>query len=138
MGLFTLKIITPEGKFFEKQCRQVNVPGLNGRLGILARHVDFVSILKPGPVDVFLEDSNVTRIIISSGVLEMRDNNCILLVENGSTLEDLDIDAVKQKLEKTKIKLQKTTTPRLKAFLETYMEYLEELLKCLEYDKADV
>ena len=42
-----LEVVTPERKVFEAEVERVEVPGLDGELGILPGHTELVSLLKP-------------------------------------------------------------------------------------------
>jgi F-type H+-transporting ATPase subunit epsilon len=43
-----LEVVTPERKVFEADVDRVEVPGLDGELGILPGHTELVSQLRPG------------------------------------------------------------------------------------------
>lgn len=94
-----LEIITPEISLFEGEVSSVTFPGTNGSFQVLKNHAPIISMLSNGQIKIRLADSTRTldpssgRVILDtsddktvfvelkSGVVEMRNNNLIVLVD---------------------------------------------------------
>ena len=77
MTSFMVEIITPEGQLFSSECLQIDVPGSEGRMGILAAHMNFVSSLVPGLVEIY-SNINTKKLVVADGIVEVKDGKCIL------------------------------------------------------------
>ena len=124
-----VEIITPEGKLFSGECLQVDVPGSEGRMGILAAHMNFVSSLIPGLVEISLNDNATKKLVVADGIIEVNSGKCIILVEQASNLENLKADDLQSKISTIRHNLHKAETKALKHSLNIELIYLEELLK---------
>lgn len=90
-----LEIVSPEATLFSGNVTSVTVPGLNGEFQVLDNHAPIVSLLQEGKVKIGGEVSiseeyaskfsksaeGKTVLPISSGTIEMKDNNVIVLVD---------------------------------------------------------
>ncbi len=88
-----LEIISPEATLFTGEIESLTLPGTDGSFQLLANHAAIVSTLAAGKVkikgNISLHDNvkarfesiakDETLFAISSGTVEMRDNNIILL-----------------------------------------------------------
>jgi F-type H+-transporting ATPase subunit epsilon len=90
-----LEIVTPEEVLLSGEVNSVSVPGVMGSFQMLDGHAPIVSLLEEGEVKVnvgtklenFSEDKfsrdkeNNLKINIKGGVVEMKDNKTIVLVD---------------------------------------------------------
>ena len=76
-----IEIITPEKKIYEGEVRSVRVPGKKGSFQVLKDHAPIVSTLENGPVFIIDTEGKNTRFNIDGGVIEIKSNKIILLVE---------------------------------------------------------
>lgn len=133
MMAFPLEIITPEGKLFSGECLQVDVPGSEGRMGILAHHMNFVSSLMPGLVEIYLKDNSHQKLVVADGIIEINSGKCVLLVEQANDLKNLKSDDLQNQIGHVKHNLEKADSKALKHALETELNYLEELFKQIRH-----
>ena len=77
-----IEIITPDKTVFEGDVKSVRVPGKKGSFQVLKDHAPIVSTLENGPVIMLDQDGNETRYLINGGVIEVKMNKIILLVES--------------------------------------------------------
>jgi F-type H+-transporting ATPase subunit epsilon len=136
MLAFNLDIITPEGKLFEGECLQVNIPGKEGRFGVLAAHMDLIANIKPGIVEVYLPSKEVLKMAVFSGITEIKSGKCALLVEKGIDLRGVNLEQIKEKSEFSKHQLQKANTETMRAYYTEEVEYFEQVL--LEVSKGKI
>ena len=87
-----LDILTPEKLLFEGEIKSVKLPGTNGEFEILNNHAPIVSTLKEGLIklkgkfdnkseNLNIINSNEASLEIQSGVVEMKKNKLIILVD---------------------------------------------------------
>lgn len=77
-----IEIITPDKKVFEGNIRSVRVPGKKGSFQVLKDHAPIISTLEKGPVIIVDNDGNQTTYEVSGGVIEVKANKIILLVDS--------------------------------------------------------
>lgn len=128
MSLLNLDIITPEGKLFEGECLQIDIPGKEGRLGILARHMDFVTNVKPGIVHIYFKNKEILRMAVSSGLAEVKSGKCTLLIEKGIDLKAVNIEQAKEKFEFSKHQLHKANTETMRTYYADEVEFYEQIM----------
>lgn len=90
-----LEIVSPEATLFAGEVTSVTVPGINGEFQMLKDHAPIVSLLQEGKVKFegtvsidkehvakFSKDENGNTVLpISSGTIELKDNNVIILAD---------------------------------------------------------
>ncbi len=83
-----LSIIAPEGKVFEADVDRVEVPGLDGELGILPGHTEMVSLLKPEGLLTYHIGANAGEISVDGGFVEVGPDRVVVLA-NKAEASDL-------------------------------------------------
>ena len=87
-----LEIVSPEKTLFTGDVSSVHVPGTEGSFQILNNHAPIVSTLKNGLIrlkgsfednseNLEVHNSNEASLEIQSGVIEMKKNKLIILVD---------------------------------------------------------
>ena len=76
-----LEIITPENKLFAGEAELVKLPGSGGSLEVLMNHAPTISTLMEGQIKVKESNGNLTHFEITGGVVEVKNNNIIVLVD---------------------------------------------------------
>lgn len=74
-----LSIIAPEGKVFEAEVDRVEVPGLDGELGILPGHTEMVSLLKPAGLLTYHIGATSGEITVDGGFVEVGPDHVVVL-----------------------------------------------------------
>lgn len=87
----TLSIVTPEKQLVSEEVDQVNVPGMEGDLGILADHAPILTGLRSGQLS-YEKDGETIALVVSGGYLEVTDNRVTILAETGEFLHEIDRD----------------------------------------------
>jgi F-type H+-transporting ATPase subunit epsilon len=77
-----IEIITPDKKVFEGNIKSVRVPGKKGSFQVLKDHAPIISTLEKGPVIIVDTDGNQTTYEVSGGVIEVKANKIILLIDS--------------------------------------------------------
>jgi len=84
-----LDIITPERNLLSETVDAVNVPGLNGELGILPGHTPLISQLRTG-VLAYTQGATAKRLLVSGGFVEVRDDRVSVLADVAERPEEID------------------------------------------------
>ena len=79
---FILKAVTPEGLVFEKPVTFAKLRTENGDIGILADHINLVSLIGAGEMIVREKDKKETVYYLAGGFLEIRKDKVIILGED--------------------------------------------------------
>jgi len=86
-----LEVVTPERLVFEAEVDRVDVPGLDGYLGILPGHAELISQLKPaGLLSYYIGDER-GDIAIAEGYVEVNPDRVVVLANQASRPEDIDL-----------------------------------------------
>ena len=106
-----LSIVTPERLVLSENVDQVNVPGVDGDLGILYDHAPILTTMRAGRFSYELlgeKGRETTHMIVSGGYLEVTDNRVIVLAETVEFLDEIDKDRAKASLAKAEEALSNT------------------------------
>lgn len=102
-----LEVVTPERKVFEAEVERVEVPGLDGELGILPGHTELVSLLKPAGLLTYHTGSETGEMAISDGFVEVSADKVTVLANKASRPEDIDLAAALKMKEHAEHELQR-------------------------------
>ena len=106
-----LSIVTPERLVLDEDVDQVNVPGVEGDLGILYDHAPLLTTMRPGRFSYELSGEKgreAIHMIVSGGYLEVTDNRVIVLAEAVEFLDEIDKKRAKASLMKAEEALSNT------------------------------
>ena len=96
-----LSIVTPERLVLNEEVDQVNVPGVEGDLGILYDHAPILTTMRAGKFSYELlgeKGKKTIQMIVSGGYLEVTDNRVIVLAEAVEFLDEIDKERAKASL----------------------------------------
>jgi F-type H+-transporting ATPase subunit epsilon len=121
MNTCPLLIMTPKQKIFEGNITLLNVMTLAGQIGILAAHQPLLAIVKTGPLHI-IENNKTTYYATSGGVLTVKKEQTILLLDAIERVDTIDVDRAKEALKRAEERLQhrhdKVDAIRAKAAIE--------------------
>ena len=128
MEQFNLEIISPEKSFLIKNdAVEVVVPAVEGYMGILKDHIPIISFLKPGIIDVKLNNERL-NFYIDDGILEFKDNTLSILTSNIFDVKDINKNNVDKILKDAEEGLKKENIKDQDRFiLEKKIEVLNSL-----------
>jgi len=110
MARIHLEVVTPERKIFEADVDRVEVPGLDGELGILPGHTELVSQLKPAGLLTYHIGDEKGQMALSSGFVEVNPDRVIVLADRAARPEDIDLAKALALKEHAESLLQKSLT----------------------------
>ena len=83
-------IVSAEAEIFSGDATMVVATGELGELGITPRHAPLITRLKPGHVDVLLENGERQQFYVSGGILEVQPQVVTVLADTAARASDLD------------------------------------------------
>ncbi len=105
-----LTITTPERVVLETEVRSVNVPTVDGEIGILQNHIPLVSILAPGELYLITTKGEHETMAVSGGFVEVRDNRIVILADTAEKAEEIDETRAQVAREKAQALMQERAT----------------------------
>ena len=106
-----LSVVTPERLVLTEEVDQVNIPGVEGDLGILYDHAPILTTMRAGRFSYELlgeKGKETIQMIVSGGYLEVTDNRVIVLAEAVEFLDEVNKDRAKTSLAKAEEALANT------------------------------
>ncbi len=98
---FKLDIISPEKTLFSDDVLMVTMPAVEGDMGILKNHINFITFLKPGIINIQLKDKSSEELYIEEGTVEFSSNILTVLSSTVFQLNELSKDLVQKMIEET-------------------------------------
>lgn len=109
---FHLTVLKQDGKVFEGDVLHVRVPGVNGSLGVLARHAPMVAELGIGELRVRpAGDGGELVMACAGGVIEVKaDGQVVVLASAAEMADDIDVPRAEAAAERARGRLQAAPT----------------------------
>ncbi len=123
--MIRLEVVTPERKVIDEDVDSVEVPGLDGELGILPGHTELVSMLKPAGLLTYHKGDQKGQIVISGGYVEVGPKLVTVLADSASTPEEIDLTQVIAERERAEKLLQQAMNDSSQFNLDEAMAKLE-------------
>src|SRR5712692_5521515 len=102
-----LEVVTPERKVFEADVERVEVPGLDGELGILPGHTELVSLLKPAGLLTYHVGNETGVMAISDGFVEVSADRVTVLANKATRPEEIDLTRALRTKEQAELQMQR-------------------------------
>jgi F-type H+-transporting ATPase subunit epsilon len=105
-----LEIVTPERHLVDAQVDSVQVPGLDGELGILPGHSPLISQLKPAGLLSYVQGGVTHQIVVSEGFLEVLPHQVRVLAEVAEAPEEIDVERAIRARERAERRVSQSLT----------------------------
>jgi F-type H+-transporting ATPase subunit epsilon len=89
MASLHLDFVSPESVLFSGDVDQVDLPGAEGDLGILPGHAPLVTVLRPGIVTIFRDNTRVPFVVVG-GFAEVSPAGLTVLADRAMPRESFD------------------------------------------------
>ncbi|TXJ09310.1 MAG: F0F1 ATP synthase subunit epsilon [Afipia sp.] len=97
MATFHFDLVSPEKIAFSGEVEQVDIPGVDGDLGVMAGHAPLVATIRPGIMTVTAGGKH-EKIIVLGGLAEISDKGLTVLADTATSLQELDREAFADKI----------------------------------------
>ena len=87
------EFVSPEAVLFSGDVDQVDLPGIEGDLGVLPGHAPMVTLLRPGIVTIMREGQR-EPVVVVGGFAEMGPGGLTVLADRAGAGEDFDLDSL--------------------------------------------
>lgn len=106
---FNLKIVTPDGLFFDGQAEQLIVRTVTGDIGIMARHMNYLAPLGMGRAVVIADGKRRTAACIG-GMVSVMNGEVTLVPTTFEWAEDIDVDRAEASYQKASKIVEENTS----------------------------
>ena len=90
-NLFELKIIEPDGMFFEGEGEFLEFTSVEGQMGVYKNHIPLTTILEPCVTKIHT-NGEVKKAAIIGGFIEIQKDRITILAEDANWPEDIDVE----------------------------------------------
>ncbi|MYZ49280.1 F0F1 ATP synthase subunit epsilon [Propylenella binzhouense] len=93
-GPLHFDLVSPERLLISEEVAQVVVPGVEGYFTVLADHAPFMTIMKPGVVEITGIGGDVRRIFVRGGFADVSGSALTVLAEYAVRVEELNAEMI--------------------------------------------
>jgi F-type H+-transporting ATPase subunit epsilon len=97
--MLQLELVSPERMLVSEQVDEVQIPGLDGYLGILPGHAALMSALKPGVLRYRI-GSREKVVAVYGGFVEVKDDRVRVLADAAQPKEGINIEQAREEMRK--------------------------------------
>jgi F-type H+-transporting ATPase subunit epsilon len=87
------EFVSPEAVLFSGDVDQVDLPGIEGDLGVLPGHAPMVTLLRPGIVTIMREGRR-EPVVVVGGFAEMGPGGLTVLADRAGAREEFDLESL--------------------------------------------
>lgn len=91
---FELRIIEPDGAFFEGECDFLEFVSIEGEMGIYKDHIPLTTILEPCVMKIH-QGGEIKKAAVMGGFLEILQTKVTVLAEGAQWPQDIDVERAK-------------------------------------------
>jgi F-type H+-transporting ATPase subunit epsilon len=95
-----LQLVSPERVLVDEQVDEVQVPALEGYLGVLPGHAPLLSALKAGGVLTYKSGPGEKVIAVLGGFVEVQPDGVRILADAAQRKEEINVEEARQQLSK--------------------------------------
>jgi F-type H+-transporting ATPase subunit epsilon len=94
-----LQVVSPERQLVEEQVTDVQVPALDGFIGVLPGHAKLLSVLKPGGVLSYHVGGQEKILVVYGGFVEVLPDRVRVLADSAEFRNEINPQEAKQQLD---------------------------------------
>src|ERR1700744_2803103 len=95
-----LQLVSPERVLVEEQVDEVQIPGLNGYMGVLPGHAPLLSELMPGGVLTYRAGGGEKVLAVYGGFVEVQPDRVRILADFAERKEEINAEEARAQLSK--------------------------------------
>jgi F-type H+-transporting ATPase subunit epsilon len=115
-----VEVVTPDGEVFSRDVAMVVVPGLDGELGILARHQPLVTLLGVGETRIRALDGTWEYIATGIGYAQVLFDKVLVVVDHGEHAGRIDVSRAEEAQGRARERLQQHHDPGVQAEVDYF------------------
>ena len=105
-NLFELKIIEPDGMFFEGEGEFLEFTSVEGQMGVYKNHIPLTTILEPCVVKIHANGEK-KKAAVMGGFIEIQKERITILAEDANWPEEIDVERAKAAKQRAEERLSK-------------------------------
>lgn len=105
-SLFELKIIEPDGMFFEGEGEFLEFTSVEGQMGVYKNHIPLTTILEPCVVRIHA-NGETKKAAVLGGFIEIQKERITILAEDANWPDEIDVERAKAAKQRAKERLSK-------------------------------
>jgi F-type H+-transporting ATPase subunit epsilon len=125
------ELVAPERLLVSTQVEMVVVPGAEGDFGVLPGHAPFISPVRTGVIDIYVNGAIDRRIFVSGGFAEVTPRRCTVLADEAVALEGADRPAAEGRVASARAALGDAATDDERAAAEAELAVAEALVAAI-------
>ena len=130
MAALHLDFVSPESVLFSGEVDQVDLPGAEGDMGILAGHAPLVTKLRPGIVTIYREGRR-EPVVVVGGFAEVGPAGLTVLADRAVAREDFDLATLSAEIKDTEEDVADAKDDAERDKLARHLAQLKELQDAL-------
>lgn len=128
-SFFSLKIIAANKVILDKQVTMVIVPSTQGDMGVLKGHIDMLSLIKLGILEVKIDNNTYEKYIVQNGICKIKNGSCEILIRDCINIHEVDKDSLTTEISSIQAMMEDSSHEDKKQKLQQKLEYLNLCLK---------
>ena len=84
-----IEILTPQKTLFKDEADEVVAPSVNGEVGILPQHTEYLTLLRDGEIRVAVKGGAASIFPIAGGFLSVSSDRVTILADEASGSKDV-------------------------------------------------
>jgi len=116
---FNLEIISPDRTIIKTETNQVSIPAFEGAMMILKDHISLITFLRPGIIEVDLNNV-IEKFYVEEGTVEFYKNNLLILSSTAKNQKDLTDIEISKILEHSKKEINKDEIKDKEKYILSY------------------
>jgi len=126
MASFHFELVSPEKLLFSGEVEQVDLPGDEGDLGVLANHAPMVTTLRPGILTMRAAGGE-QKIVVLGGFAEVSASGLTVLADAAEAAESIDRTLIETRISDLESRIAKTEPGSELDKLITRLDHFKEV-----------
>ncbi len=124
---FKIEIINPNNILLKTETKQVIIPAYEGLMTILKDHIPMVTFLRPGLIEVELNNKK-EKFYVEEGTVEFSKDNLLILSSSVKNVNELNKEKLIEKINESKKQIDNSNIKdKEKYFLNYKIDTLEQI-----------
>ncbi|MEG6507974.1 F0F1 ATP synthase subunit epsilon [Methyloligella sp. 2.7D] len=128
---FKFELVSPERLLVSDEVEEVQVPGAEGEMTILAGHQPILATLKPGLLDIAYGGGKEARYFVRGGFAEVNAAGLTLLAETAIDLETMEAGVIAQAIKDAEEDVADATDGEKRDTAQIQLEHLRQVQAAL-------
>ena len=124
-------LVSPEKVIMSQEVDMVTVPGTEGEFGVFAGHAPVMTGLRPGMVDVVVDDKTHMRIFVRGGFAEVTAQGLTVLSEEAIPEKELNADVIAQQVKDAEEDVTDAQNAEARQKAQEVLDHLRDIKRVL-------